>query len=105
MIHKRGHARGMIKEEAKKESSVAFQQLKRTKLVDLMKSHCTRCQTCKATNQYGYTNDPDKDNYKVKLFESESDFSKPNETRCSTGSRMNSEMDVIFTDLKKAKSL
>ena len=57
-----------------------------------------------ATNQYGYTNDPDKDNFKVKLFQSKTDYSKPNETKCVTGVKINVEMDKIFNELKEVKN-
>lgn len=69
-----------------------------------MKNHCMRCTTCLATNQYGYTNDPDSDNFKVKLFQSKTDYTKPNETKCATGARINEEMDKIFNELKQAKN-
>ena len=52
---------------------------------------------------YEYSDDRYMDNFKVKLFLSNNDYTKSNETTCVTGSKFNDEMDDIFHELKASK--
>ena len=61
-----------------------------------MKKHLPQCDICLTTKQYGYTNDPDPNHFKVKLFTEDKTHSKESETLCPIGKQMNAEMDDVF---------